>query len=70
MNINVMGLGKLGFPMASFLSAKHNVQCFDLNHKLIDLLRFALWIILYINVIRLIQTIISGGIDMYELFFK
>lgn len=39
MNINVMGLGKLGFPMASFLSAKHNVQCFDLNHKLIDLLR-------------------------------
>jgi UDPglucose 6-dehydrogenase len=39
MNINVMGLGKLGFPMASFLSAKHNVQCFDLNHKLVDLLK-------------------------------
>ena len=34
-----MGLGKLGFPMASFLSSKHNVQCFDLNRKLVDLLK-------------------------------
>lgn len=39
MNINVMGLGKLGFPMASFLSLKNNVQCFDLNHQLIKLLK-------------------------------
>lgn len=35
MNISVMGLGKLGFPMSKFLSYYGNqVSCFDVNSKL------------------------------------
>jgi UDPglucose 6-dehydrogenase len=35
MNISIMGLGKLGFPMSKFLSNHgHNVSCFDVNSKL------------------------------------
>jgi UDPglucose 6-dehydrogenase len=35
MNISVMGLGKLGFPMSKFLSHYGNqVSCFDINSKL------------------------------------
>ena len=35
MNISVIGLGKLGFPMAKFLSYyNHSVSCFDINVKL------------------------------------
>ena len=35
MNISVMGLGKLGFPMSKFLSHYGNqVSCFDVNSKL------------------------------------
>jgi UDPglucose 6-dehydrogenase len=38
MNINIMGLGKLGFPMACFLGSKHSVKCFDINSKLRNIL--------------------------------
>ena len=35
MKINLIGLGKLGYPMSLFLSSSgHNIQCFDTNSSI------------------------------------
>ena len=40
MKINVIGLGKLGFPMAKFLSSSnYKIQAFDINNEITNLIR-------------------------------
>jgi len=37
MKINLIGLGKLGYPMSLFLSSSgHNIQCFDINSSIYE----------------------------------
>ena len=39
-NISVIGLGKLGYPMAQFLSSSGaKINCFDIDKKLVDKLQ-------------------------------
>ena len=36
MNISLIGLGKLGYPMAEFLSSSaSSINCYDKNEKLV-----------------------------------
>jgi len=40
MNISIIGLGKLGYPMAEFLSSSgETINCYDADHELISILK-------------------------------
>ena len=44
-NISVIGLGKLGYPMAQFLSSSGaKISCYDKDEKLVEKLKKKSWL--------------------------
>ena len=50
--INITGLGKLGFPMACFLS-KYNreINIFDINKKLTNIIDYLHYFYIFLNML-------------------